>query len=97
MTNQANPVVYIAIDQKIVDSIQATLEACQLELERIRKMGRDDEPLTQKQAAEYLKISRQTLASYASIMAIAVSEYGGKVWYMRSELDAFLARHRRKS
>jgi excisionase family DNA binding protein len=86
----------IAIDAELVASLQATLEETRLELIKLQLMNRPEEPMTLKEAAAYLKISRQTLSVYASNGAITPSEYGNRVWYTRRELDAFLHRHRRK-
>lgn len=86
----------IALDSELVTTLQATLEAARLELHKVQQLGRKDEPMTIKEASAYLKISRQTLASYADSGVITPSEYGNRVWYMRSELDSFLKRHQRR-
>ena len=86
----------IALDSGLVADLQSTLEACRLELERVRQQARGNEPYTLKQAAAYLHVSYTTLKNYIDRRELTPSEYGSRVWLVRSELDNFLFRHRRK-
>lgn len=51
--------------------------------------------LTKKQAAEYLGIAPRTLDDWRKAQAIACIERPGFVRFIPSDLDDFLARHRK--
>ena len=86
----------IAIDRQLASELASTLEATRLELERLRKAHRpDDAPMSLKDAHKYLGVALTTLKAYIDRGEITPSEYGSRMWVMRSELDNFLARHRR--
>ncbi|AUD00980.1 helix-turn-helix domain-containing protein [Spirosoma pollinicola] len=88
---------YIALDSELAISLQATLEAARLQLEKAQKAATGNQPLTLKQAAAYLHVSYPTLKEYIRNGAITPSEYGSRVWITQKELDSFIAAHRRKS
>lgn len=94
--NDTPPVTYIALNSQLVLDLQATLEANRKLLEKLLQRENGNEPMTIKEAAAYLHVSRQTFSEYIKRGEITPSEYGNRVWVVRSELDAFLARHRRK-
>ncbi len=48
-----------------------------------------DEKLTDKEAQEYLRTSRSVLALMRKNRKIPYQKVGGKVIYLRSDLDAF--------
>ena len=100
MAHQTDPtppsVTYIAIDKELVDSLQATLEANRIQLDKLMQQQTGNEPLTLKEAAAYLHVSYPTLKEYIRQAQIVPSEYGSRVWIVKSELDTFIARNRRK-
>jgi excisionase family DNA binding protein len=87
---------FIALDSELVVTLQATLEATRMELQKVQQMGRLDEPMTIKQATAYLGVSRKTLSTYFSRGVIKPCEYGSRIWVYRSELDNFLTAHKRR-
>ena len=87
----------ITLDSELAGTLQATLEASRIALEKVQQMGTGNEPYTIAESAAYLKVARSTLSEYIRSGEITPSEYGSRVWIVRSELDGFLKRHRRKS
>lgn len=87
----------IALDSDLVQTLQATLEANLKELALVRQQAKGTDPYTLKMAAAYLHVSYPTLKEYIKRKEITPSEYGNRVWIIRSELDNFLARHRSKA
>lgn len=81
--------------EELLSTLQATLEEVRLELQRVRNQAKGNDPLSIKEATDYLGIGRTTLNQYIKRGEITPSEYGSRVWIIRSELDAFIARHRR--
>ena len=48
-----------------------------------------------EQAANYLSIAHSTLYSYNSKKVIPYSNRGKKLYYLKTDLDAFVAQHRK--
>ena len=57
---------------------------------RFKKLKEENKLLTTKEAAEYLKLSEKTLASYRSKGTGVPFIKRGKVFYYKSDLDAWL-------
>lgn len=57
------------------------------------RLAKENRPLTLAEASKYLKVSLRQLYVYRERGEITVTQYGDKVWVMRSELDDFLKRH----
>ncbi|QDK80876.1 helix-turn-helix domain-containing protein [Spirosoma sp. KCTC 42546] len=86
----------ISVESELLATLQATLEATRLELKNQRKAAKGNDPFTLDEAASYLRVARSTLHQYVKKGELTPSEYGSRVWLLRSELDGFLARHRRQ-
>lgn len=87
----------VLITEELANTLQATLEAAQQELKRVREQGTGKEPMTKAQAAKYLHVALSTLNNYISRGAIPVSRYGDRVWVTRGDLDRFIESHRSKA
>ncbi|MGF7218647.1 excisionase family DNA binding protein [Spirosoma lacussanchae] len=86
----------IALDAQFARDLQATLDANRQLMATVQERLKQDVPLNIKEAAAWLKVARSTLMTYIERGEIVPSEYGNRLWVMRSELERFLERHRRQ-
>lgn len=86
----------IALDSDLVATLQSTLEANRLTMQRIETLLKGEQIFNMENGAAYLSVSEPTLNKYINRGEIKPAKYGNRNFVLRSDLDAFIARHRRK-